>query len=196
MEKRDIVEFFDRCAPNWDANQIPKDAIISKILDDAGIKEGLDVLDVACGTGVLFPFYLQRGVASVTGIDFSPEMVKIAAEKYSNDAVIQVICGDIEEAKFDRKFDAVMVYNAFPHFQDAQRLIKTLASLLKDGGRLTIAHSMSREQINNHHEAKAHNVSNDLMPAEDLKKLFDFYVDVDVVISNDDMYQVSGIKRL
>lgn len=196
MEKREIIDFFDRCAPNWDANQVPKDAIISKILDCAGIKEGLDVLDVACGTGVLFPFYLQRGVASVTGIDFSPEMVKIAAEKYSNDTVIQVICGDVEEAKFDRKFDAVMVYNAFPHFQDAQRLIKTLASLLKDGGRLTIAHSMSRDQINNHHEAKAHNVSNDLMHAEDLKKLFDTYVDVDVMISNDDMYQVSGVKRL
>lgn len=33
------------------------------------------LLDVACGTGVLFPDYLARG-ASVTGIDISPEMAR------------------------------------------------------------------------------------------------------------------------
>ena len=33
------------------------------------------------------------------------------------------------------------------------------------------------------------------MPADHLKRLFDSYFDVEVMISNDRMYQVSGVKR-
>ena len=78
MEKRDIIEFFDRCAPTWDADMIKNDKIIETILDNAEVSENQAILDVACGTGVMFPYYLNRNVASVTGIDISPEMVKIA----------------------------------------------------------------------------------------------------------------------
>ena len=85
MNKQDVIEFFDRAAPTWDAEMIKNDVIIEKILDNAEIEEGQDVLDVACGTGVMFPYYLQRGVASVTGIDISPEMAKIAEGKFSGD---------------------------------------------------------------------------------------------------------------
>ena len=88
-----------------------------------------------------------------------------------------------------------MVYNAFPHFPDPQKLIATLASLLKEGGRLTIAHGASRETIDNHHSGAASKVSNGLMHAEALKQLFTPYFEVEVMISNQDMYQVSGIKR-
>lgn len=52
----------------------------------------MDVLDVACGTGVLFPDNLKRCVESVTGIDISPEMARLAAEKFPQ---VQVICGDV-----------------------------------------------------------------------------------------------------
>ena len=76
MNKSDIIEFFDKYAPSWDADQIPKDGIINRILDNAGVGEGQEILDVACGTGILFPFYLERKVASVTGIDISHEMAK------------------------------------------------------------------------------------------------------------------------
>lgn len=72
MEKKEIADFFDRCAPWWDADMIRNEVLITTILDNAGIKGGMDVLDVACGTGVLFPDYLKRGVESVTGIDISP----------------------------------------------------------------------------------------------------------------------------
>ena len=195
MDKKDIIEFFDRCAPTWDAEMIKSDATIGKILDNAEVGENMDVLDVACGTGVMFDYYLQRGVASVTGIDIAPEMAKIAAEKYAQEEKVQVVCGDVEETCFDRKFDRIVVYNAFPHFPQPKRLIKTLAGLLKEEGRLTIAHGMSREAIDGHHSGAASKVSNGLMAADSLKKLFDPYLQVEIVISNDRMYQVSGVKR-
>lgn len=195
MNKQDVIEFFDRAAPGWDADMIKNDVIIGKILDNAEIEAGQDILDVACGTGVMFPYYLQRGAASVTGIDISPEMVKIAESKYPEDSRVQVICGDVEEVKFQKKFDRIVVYNAFPHFPKPKRLVKILSELLKEDGRLTIAHGMSREAIDGHHRGSASKVSNGLMSAESLKKVFDPYFTVEIVISNRKMYQVSGVKR-
>ena len=195
MEKKDVIAFFDRCAPTWDAEMIKSDVKIGKILDNAEVGAGMDILDVACGTGVMFDYYLQRNVASVIGIDISPEMAKIATAKYADNPIVQVICGDVEEYAFDRKFDRIVVYNAFPHFPYPKRLIKTLAGLLKEGGRLTIAHGMSREAIDGHHKGSASKVSNGLMTASSLKKLFDPYFDVEIMISNSQMYQLSGVKR-
>ena len=195
MEKKDIIEFFDRCAATWDADMIKSDVIIGKILDNAEVGPGMDVLDVACGTGVMFDYYLQRDVASVTGIDIAPEMAKIAAGKYATENRVQVICGDVEEVTFGKKFDRIVVYNAFPHFPYPKRLIKILAGLLKEDGRLTIAHGASREAIDNHHSGAASKVSNGLMAAETLKRIFDAHFNVEVVISNRYMYQVSGVKR-
>ena len=192
MEKKDIIEFFDQCAPQWDAEMIRDNDIIASILGNAGVKPGVHVLDVACGTGVLFPDYLERGVASVTAIDISPEMAKIAAAKFPT---VKVLCGDVEETKFDRKFDVVMVYNAFPHFPDPARLIAVLSNLVKPGGKLSIAHGMSRAALTHHHSGKASTVSIDLLPADQLAALFAPYFDVDVVISDDRMYQVAGVRR-
>ena len=195
MNKQDVIEFFDRCAPTWDADMIKNDVIIGRILDNAEVGADMDVLDVACGTGVMFDYYLERNVASVTGIDISPEMAKIAGEKYADQPKVQVICGDVEEVKFGKKFDRIVVYNAFPHFPKPKRLIKILAKLLKENGRLTIAHGMSREAIDGHHKGSASKVSNGLMSAESLKKLFDPHFEVEIMISNSQMYQVSGVKR-
>ncbi|MBR4291164.1 MAG: methyltransferase domain-containing protein [Oscillospiraceae bacterium] len=192
MKKTDIAAFFDRCAPWWDSDMIRNEDIITRILDNGGIREGVHVLDVACGTGVLFPDYLVREVASITAIDISPEMAKIAAAKYPQ---VNVICGDVESTAFDRQFDCIMVYNAFPHFPDPVHLVEVLAGLLKPGGRLSVAHGMSRAALCDHHAGRAANVSIDLLHEQELAEVFSGWFDVDVVISDDQMYQVSGIRR-
>lgn len=193
MDKNDVISFFDRMAFHWDADMIRSDSIIGTILDHADVQAGQDVLDVACGTGVLFPDYLKRNVASITAIDISPEMVKIARGKFPQDNV-QVLCGDVETAEFDKKFDSVMVYNAFPHFPDPENLIRVLAGHLKPGGTLTIAHGMSRAAIDHHHEGPASKVSMGLMHEDTLAALMEKYLTVTVKISNDHMYQVTGKK--
>ena len=192
MEQQDVIRFFDRCAPSWDAELVRKEAVISAILDNAGIRAGMDVLDVACGTGVLFPDYLVRGVASLTAIDISPEMAKLAQQKFPQ---VKVLCGDAEQTDFGRCFDAVMIYNAFPHFPEPARLIERLAKWVKPGGRLSVAHGMSREKLVQHHAGSASRVSIDLLEANALAKLFAPWFVVDVMISDDTMYQVCGRKR-
>ena len=194
IETKEVVEFFDRLAPGWDAEMVRSDEIIRTILDNAGVTAGKNVLDVACGTGVLIPDYLERNVASVTGIDISPKMAEIARSKFPQESVT-ILCGDVETATFDRQFDCVVVYNAFPHFPDPERLIRTLAGLLVPGGALTVAHGMSREKIDAHHHGPASHVSNGLMPADDLAAIFGTVLTVSSVISDERMYQVVGRTR-
>lgn len=194
MDKNEMIAYFDCRAPHWDRENQADPAIIRAILDNAQVKEGQDVLDVACGTGVLFPYYSERKIGSLTAIDLSPAMAAIAKEKAAEAPNVTVVCGDVEAWKPDKKFDCIVVYNAFPHFPYPKRLLKTLAGLLKEGGRLTVAHGASREAINAMHEDKAA-VSQELMEAQKLTRLFDAHYDVEVMISNDRMYQVVGRKR-
>lgn len=192
MEQQEVIRFFDHCAPSWDADMVRSEPVLQTILDNAGIRSGIDVLDVACGTGVLFPDYLQRGVASLTAIDISPEMVKIARKKFPQ---LKILCGDVETAEFEHPFDAVVIYNAFPHFPEPARLIGRLAKWVKPGGRLTVAHGMSRAKLLRHHSGSASRVSLDLPEAQELAKLFAPWFDVDVILSNETMYQVCGVRR-
>lgn len=191
MRKSDIIDFFNQRAAGWDALLKRNEEVINKILDSAQVLEGKDVLDVACGTGVLIPDYLERKVKSVTAIDIAPEMIKIAKKKFQEENV-EFICGDVETEKFGRKFDCIVVYNAFPHFSEPEHLIQVLTSHLKEGGTLTIAHGMSKEQIDSHHIKCAAKVSNGLMSEEELAKMIQAYMPVTVKVSNHKMYQVTG----
>ena len=190
MDKTSIEAFFDRAASSWDEEMIKDDLIIETILDNARVEKDNTVLDVACGTGVMIPYYLDRG-AHPTGIDLSKKMIEIASDKFKD---VEFIWGDVEKLN-DRKFDRVLVYNAFPHFIDPEALVKHLATLLNKDGTLTIAHGMSRERINHHHEGAASTISNGLMEASDLAKIMSKYLDVYVSIDDDRMYQVSGLLK-
>ena len=194
MNKQDVISFFDRCAPTWDAEMIRNEGAIAAILDAAGIVPGVTVLDVACGTGVLFPDYLARGAASVTGVDISPEMARIAAGKVS-DGRVTVLCGDVENIALSQKYDRCVVYNAFPHFPEPENLIRALAGHLNPGGRLTIAHGMSRAAIDRHHSGGASKVSRGLMHEDELAGLFAPCFHVDVKVSDEEKYIVSGCLR-
>lgn len=194
MDTESVIAYFDRLAPGWDADMVRNERVISRILDMAGITEGVSVLDVGCGTGVLIPDYLARGVRAVTGVDISPEMIRVAREKFS-DARVTLLAADVMETAFADPFDRCVIYNAFPHFPFPARLLERMAGQLTAAGRLTVAHGMSRKRIDAHHSGSARAVSVGLMPETELSALFAPYFDVDAVVSNEEMYLVSGVKR-
>ena len=194
MEQQAVIDFFDQAAAGWDAQLVRNEAVIGQILDNAGIRPGVSVLDVACGTGVLIPDYLKRGAAQITAIDIAPEMVRIACEKFPQENV-RFVCGDAETAPLGEGFDAIVIYNAFPHFPDPERLVARLAAQLAPGGRLTVAHGSSRADIDAHHHGAASRVSNGLMEAEALAAIFARHLRVTDVISTDEMYQVVGERE-
>ena len=191
MNKNQVASFFDAMAKNWDSNQVRDEDIISFILDKGGIVKGRKVLDIACGTGVLFPDYIKRG-AEVTGVDISPEMVRLAKDKFP---CVEVIVADAEEYSFEKIYDAVMIYNAFPHFPNPERLLENLSLALKDGSRLTVAHGISEKELEKCHSTVAKDVSLPLPSKEKLGEIMSEFFIVDVMISDEEKYIVSGIKK-
>lgn len=193
MSKKEVMEFFNRMAPHWDSDLVVDVKKINIILDTAGVHTGVRVLDVACGTGVLFPFYAERKAAFVTAVDISAEMAKIAASKAPGQ--IHVICDDIETMHGTGDYDCCVVYNAFPHFPDPAGLIGHLAAWLKPGGRLTVAHSLNIDRLDHHHAGNASKVSRGMISAPELAALFGPWFYVDTAISDSEKYIVSGLLR-
>lgn len=193
IDSKKVIRFFDDCAAGWDAGMVKNDGILEKVLDCAETGRGKSVLDIGCGTGVLFPYYLARGVSSLVGVDFSPKMAAIAAENVKGIPSCEVLCEDALSLPFRGEFDVCVVYNALPHFPDPAALIAAAFRYLKKAGTLTIAHGMSREAVNRHHRGVME-ISEPLMPADDLAKLFQPYFRLTSVISDDEKYIVSGKK--
>jgi demethylmenaquinone methyltransferase/2-methoxy-6-polyprenyl-1,4-benzoquinol methylase len=103
--------------------------------------------------------------------------------------------GDAENYEFKDKYDVVMIYNAFPHFFNADKLIENLAGTLKPSGRITIAHGLSEKELEECHSGSASKVSVPLVKKEALADMLSPYFDVDILISDERMYMVSGVKK-
>lgn len=113
------------------------------------IKEGDDVLDLACGTGLLTFLEAEKvgKTGTVVGIDVTPGMLAVAsrkkeqgADKFSNISFHQ---GDIlhlneKEALKGRTFDVITVASALVLFPDPKAAIEHWSEYLKPGGVLTV----------------------------------------------------------
>lgn len=187
-----IRSFFDQIAPAWDTHRPPDAGRIERILDQADIVPNVTALDVACGTGVLFPYYFKRGVSRVTGVDLSANMLA-QAEKKHPDPRVTLLCGDAETLPLGLH-DRCVVFNAFPHFPEPEAILTALCAALRIGGRLTIAHGEGRAAINARHGGSAQSVSRELMPAAELAGLFPAAMRVDAVLDTNEVYLVSGVR--
>ena len=196
MDKKEIASFFDLCAGSWDTDMIKIQWKIDKILDIGGITENKSVLDVACGTGVLIPDYINRKVCRCVGVDISRNMIEVASDKFRNHRNIGFICADAECFEFGEKFDCAVIYNALPHFVDKTRLFENILKHLNENGRITVAHGMSREALIKHHSGRAEKISSILPETDELAEIMEPYFDVDTKISTNEIYIVSGKKRI
>lgn len=193
MDKKAITCFFDKCSEKWDENLKTDDNKMNEIMDAAGIGQDKRILDIACGTGVMFNYYLNRDVSEITGVDISSKMIEICRKKFSNNEKINVICGDADEIEFCNKYDCCMIFNAFPHFCSPLQLLKNLKKSVKTGGSITVAHDDGRNAIDKHHLGEAKPYSNGLMSADDLVDIFEKAgLNVKIKISRDDIYIVSA----
>ena len=194
VDKQRVTAFFDRLAPGWDEDCRHDDAVIERILDNAGVAAGQRVLDIGCGTGVMIPHYLARGAAEVVGVDISPKMLEAARRKFPMPTV-SFLHADAEIHAFAPEYDVCVVYNAFPHFPNPEALVQNLAGALRPGGTLTIAHGSSRAEIDRRHMEAAGEVSRHLPSDDGLRALLAPYFDVTLLAANNEMLQIVGAKR-
>jgi len=91
------------------------------ILDLVAPHAGERILDVGCGTGNNLQFFRDKW-CSVTGIDSSAEMLKIAQEKHGDHA--ELILAQAEDIPFsDNEFDIVTIINVLEVINDPQKVI-------------------------------------------------------------------------
>jgi len=104
--------------------------------------EGLRIIDVGCGGGLLCE-PLSRMGARVTGIDAVEKNINIALQHAVRDpltASIDYQCTTAEQLVQEKEhFDAVISLEVIEHVADPQEFVKSLAALTVDNGAVVIS---------------------------------------------------------
>jgi SAM-dependent methyltransferase len=94
--------------------------------------QGKRILDVGCGSG-RYAVELAKGGATVVGVDFSEEMLKMSRERAREAGVedrTQFIAADFAEwgRNSTEQFDASFAMGVFDYIEDAAGFLKTMAA--------------------------------------------------------------------
>lgn len=146
-----ISGMFDSIADRYDG----LDSLLSAGLDDRwradllrelGSVRGQAVLDLCAGTGEVALSLCHAGAASVTAVDFAPEMLRIAATKAEHArttrcdvAELEFICADaLHTPVRSASMDAVTMAFGLRNVEDPVAAIAEIQRVLRPGGRLAI----------------------------------------------------------
>lgn len=110
----------------------------------SGVRTGETVVDVACGTGDLSEAFAHSAAGRVIGIDFTPQMLRVAEQKRTR--LMPGIAGKIEYREGDAQAldlpdacaDVVAIAFGIRNVAEPARAISEFARILKPGGRLVI----------------------------------------------------------
>ena len=107
---------------------------VDAVLDAAGVRAGQDVLDVACGTGIVTRHAAERvgPTGHVTGLDLNPAMLAVASRVRPGLTWHQ---GDVAALPFDDdSFDVVTCQSAAMFFPDLVGALKEMGRVTRPGG--------------------------------------------------------------
>ena len=144
---KDIHDMFNSIAARYDAaNHILSFGLDKywrkKAVKLANAGDGADVLDICCGTGDLtFAFGKYSRAASITGCDFSEEMLKIAKQKTKtfNNKKYDWVKADCATADFNgRKFDIISCGFGVRNLTGRTASLQNIRNLLKPDGKFCI----------------------------------------------------------
>ena len=186
-------KFFDELAAGWRERSKIEDERISELFNVIPFKEGDRVLDVACGSGVLDGWLLEKGL-TVDAIDISENMIDKAKSNPRNEGVNYSI-SDFYEFDSDEKYDFIIVFDAYPHFVDKEMFCRKAQRLLKEGGGLWILFDENREKINSYHSNSDKDISIGLRSAAKEVGVFKLAFDVAELVDNDEIYRIGLVKK-
>ena len=84
---KETEDFFDKIAPIWDETFAGNSLNLKAVMALSGLRQNDKVIDIACGTGVLFGDILALNPSLLCGIDLSDRMLIKASEKYSDERI-------------------------------------------------------------------------------------------------------------
>ena len=135
---------FDDEAATWDddpGHEKRQVAVARAIEEAVNLSPRMSALDVGGGTGRLSILLAER-VGSVVVTDPSAGMVQVARERIEAAGLsdrLRAVQADLTIDRLDAAYDVVWSSMALHHVQDLDGLLRSVAGLLVDGGRLAIA---------------------------------------------------------
>ena len=136
---RAVANDYDRFAEAYtaetEANLINGYYARPAILDLAGDVAGRRILDVGCGSGPLFAALRERG-ATVTGMDSSAKMLKLARQRLGASAALHLADLGNPLPFANDAFDDVIASLVVHYLQDWTAPLAELRRVLTPGGRL------------------------------------------------------------
>lgn len=148
-------EIFDRESVLWDSkDKSDNTENIKRTVFLSQAKQGMKVLDVGCGTGIMDrELSLAVGETGlVKGIDISSGMLDAARKKYRDFKNIVFAEANIENIADEKEsYDVIICNNVFPHFVNPDTAVKNCFRLLKHGGIFTVSHLKGRAYVNSIH---------------------------------------------
>ena len=171
------LAFFDQRAAQWEVNCYPPPVRerLCRLIDAFDVRPSERVLDVGTGPGVLIPYLRDRvgPRGQVCAMDLSLEMVRIARHKEFGPRG-GAVRADVLHLPFRSEgFDRVICFAAFPHFSDALAALTEMARVTRKGGRVVVAHLMSRDELARLHAAQGAVAQDRLPEAARMSELFD-----------------------
>lgn len=107
------------------------------LLEEADLKKGFRILDLACGTCVLEDRIAERD-CEVVGLDVTEKMIRIGKEKRRRAEVSFLVVGEAESIPFsDESFDVVLSCY-LPKYCRTDRMASEIRRVLKPGGRVLL----------------------------------------------------------
>ena len=101
--------------------------------------EGLNILDIGCGAGLLSEQLAQRG-ASVTGIDVSGKNIEIAQQHaLAQNLTINYLHGAVEDLESGKTFDVVLNMEVVEHVINLQVFMEHACRLTNSKGIMFLA---------------------------------------------------------
>ena len=200
MDNSRKISFFDGIADKWDGwedlDEVRRN--LTEGLKELGLAPDEAVLDVGCGTGNLTGALLELLSPSsrVFAVDYSPRMVEMARRKIQDPRVTWHACDVTDLPLADGSLDRIVCFSVWPHFDDAEAVLRKFMALLRPGGWLHVWHLASRDKINDIHANAGEAVAGDiLIPAAELAQLItDAGFDPTQTLDDESRYLVTARK--